>query len=501
MASSYNYVNGRLVLLNPVTAGSQADAAALEEEQRVVDVMRRRAYFDGSQHDDEAYDENGVLVAEEDRKHAYSSQIRESVEYMANQLSDDWRIDTTQAIEDVVNATFASNDRTEDGIEDVLVEALETGDVGCLLDWDVVDGHGTIEFWESETTQFEWSQRGVVSSVTLRQVIWVYDDQDAETQVIERTIWSYELNPAGEIEVLIQKYWDDEDGPRSIRWTGLPVIPWVLLRANSGRIRQQRGASVITDQAMRHADRYNEIESYGFTVARYNSHARVVITGDSAHLQLGSEGTIKGDVADVLTFPGGTDVTELKLESDPTMIENQRTELERALYSEFGLVPIDIPHLQSHGQLSGYALEILNRKTDGTFRKVRRRFGRDLVRLVQKLLEIETYRETVEIVTVATSIEGGEDQLAASFKAGDPTARWVGFEEVDVQLGTAYISDVSMAREDYVAGLISRPEALRQRGRTDEEILLIETEITADQSVIPEVSIPTVRAAATVVAK
>jgi hypothetical protein len=53
-------------------------------------------------------------------------------------------------------------------------------------------------------------------------------------------------------------------------------------------------------------------------------------------------------------------------------------------------------------------------------------------------------------------------------------------------MGSGYIVDEVMTRDDFVAGLISLEEALRKRGYDDPEIVKIIEEIDARKPAVPE---------------
>src|SRR5690606_36902374 len=55
--------------------------------------------------------------------------------------------------------------------------------------------------------------------------------------------------------------------------------------------------------------------------------------------------------------------------------------------------------------------------------------------------------------------------------------------EITVHLGTGYVVDKALIRDDYLSGLISQREALRQRGYTDEQIDDIENEQAEERDV------------------
>lgn len=494
-------VAGQMTLVSSTINGriSPKDAERIERETvRRGRIHQRRLYYAGTQFDEEntkeATDclpgERSDRVPEHRRLHAYSTQIQECVDFIANRLGAGFSIessspDVQQVIHEMIEATdpiYALDDSgdIEAVTDDVLREALIAGDTPTYVGWDPVEERPYLEFWEAESVEFLMRNRTEVAEVI--RYDWVWDMVDGEEkQVEERVVYSRQPNDLGMLEVTAETYLGEESEPRFTEWLGIGSLPWRLLKADSKSLRGVRGESLITDQAMETADRYNAIEQTGYLIARYNSHSNVAVIGDAASLKLESDGRVSKDVADVLTFPGGTALQVLTLPTSPEMIEHQRDVLAQALHSVFGVQRSDPESIKGLGQLSGYALEILNQKTEGTFSRVARNWRKDWVALVELVLEITAWKRDAPYVLVHeetgdmrewTPPESMLDEAPEIPEGYRPYPMWWMVDpdtvfpnrKVSIRTGSGYIVDDVKVRDDYVAGLISREEALRKRG-------------------------------------
>jgi hypothetical protein len=155
--------------------------------------------------------------------------------------------------------------------------------------------------------------------------------------------------------------------------------------------------------------------------------------------------------------------------------------------------------VQNIGAVSGYALEILNRKTEGTFRRVRRNWIKDVKTLCSLILDVTAYKRdaTAVLLDPETLLTVPFDVEDVTFVIPEGTIPMVAFWDVDptvvfpnrvveVTMGSGYIVDDVMLRDDYVAGLISRHQALARRGWSPEEIKANEDEIEQEKPPVPE---------------
>ena len=502
----------------PPEASEQEKWLAAEETARRSSVIKKRLYYDGGQYDaDNATalkakncDPFWDRLPEQDRLHAYSTQIKESIDFIADQLSEGFVMEAkdasvTAVLEGMVANTpmlTGQNDEGEDGlvVDEVLQEALVAGDVPVEYGWDPIEGAAYLTFWEGENVQIDWRSTTVIERVTRQDVQWIVDDYQQERQVTVRYVYEMHVNEVGRLEARKDTFWDQEDSPRDSEWLSLPFLPWRVLRGNTKGLRPTRGESLISDQTMQHADRYNAVEQVSYLISRYNSHGNLAVIGDAASLELKQDSRLAKDVADVITFPGGTSLAQITLPTDPQMINHQRGVLGDAIYAGFGLVRVEPDTLQGLGGVSGYALEILNRKTEGTFRRIRRNWMKDWRTMIDGLLDFVAFRQDARLVIVdpltQEMVEADlEDPEYVVPEGLLPMVAWwlvdpkVTFpnREVEVRMGSGYIVDDVKVRDDFVAELISLKEALRQRGYSKKRIDEIVKEIDEAKPEQPEV--------------
>jgi hypothetical protein len=502
-------VDGRVSM---VRLAADADALerfrAEENQRRVQGIVKRRLYVDGRQYEDEndaaraEYCKNGATrLPEHLRVHAYSTQIQECIKFLANRIGEGFVVEAEDAavqaeIEKVIGASDQFWTYDEDGNQrtdttPALFDALVAGDVAVHVQWDEALQHCYLELWEAENVQFIMRDTRQLEAVERTEMVWRMGETGERRQVAEICRWEYAVGPTGQRDVRYTVQWEDEKEPHEDRLLGLGVIPWGLLRAERDGLREFRGKSLITEQAMETADRFNAVEQTGYLIARYNSHANVAVIGDAATLKVESEGKVHKDVADVLTFPGGTQLQVLSLPTDPQMIEHQRSVLSEALHAQFGVVRLEPDSLKGMGAMSGYALEILNEKSQATFGAVVRQWRKDWAALWNLILDVTAYKREAEIEAI--DAEGNVVDLDdESVLVGDVlvTAKWWEVDprtvfpnrKVRIRMGSGYIVDEVRVRDDFVSGLISREQALRERGYGDQEISKIVGEIDAERA-------------------
>jgi len=449
-------MNGQVRLLQVEVGGQARDEwAALQENERRAEVWKRRLYYAGEQYLEENRETAEALgidwltgrLPEHQRKHAYSTQISESVDFLADQMMQRFAVEAEAVnVQEVLDAALEGFPLLA-----VIRDALIAGDVAMKVGWNPVTAAPQLFVYESESVlcQFADDNKDRLEKVTTEEIVW---RDGPSPQVVLRHVWEMVDDVAMEFV-----YEDDELISEEPAEFGL--IPWCLLRGDSRSLSASRGESVITFQGMQCSDRYNAVEQVGWLIARYNSHGNLAVIGDAASLKAQQEERIEKDVADVLTFPGGTAITTITLPTDVQMITHQRVVLLDALYATFGLTRIDQETVSGYGNLSGYALEILNRKTDGTFDRLRKSFAGDFQMLVDLILDVTSNQTGVEFP----------------------------LRDVDVRFGGVYVVDDVQVRDDFAAGLISREEALRKRGYSDDDIEKIVAEIEDSAPPVAEV--------------
>lgn len=467
----------------------EARRAQLDEENRarIEEIEVSRLYYDGLQYEGANADALAALdckrLPEHEKLVAYSTQIQECVDYVAAQLSSGFQVSSdNQQVDEVITATLSNSPdlASDDDEADINVmtqfrDAAIAGDVAVRVRWDTEKGMPWLEFWESEAVDFHFQQdnRFVLERVVLSEVVWVGSGAE-QVEVSRRREWFMASGIC-----YVATFEDDEPVgiPESTGWS---FIPWRMWRASRKNVRQPRGQSLITKRIRDLADRYDAIEQLAFAIARYNSHGNLVVVGDAALLQANQDARIRKDVADVLTFPGGTSAYPIELPTDPEMIEHQRNVCLDALFSAFGVARLDADTVQGLGTLSGYALEILNRKTDGTFEQVKRQLARDIRSTLNLALDV--------YALMMSAGDGEEDAVDPDEVFEDRT--------MTIVMGSGYIVDEVMLRDDFTAGLVSRRYALRKRGLTDPEIDEIDEQIAKEKPAATTVDLSAVARAA-----
>jgi hypothetical protein len=482
----------------PVTSiGESAEEAELRafEEARRAQVRWARMYYDGVQFDArnqvraKALDTTVDQLAEHEKLHAYSTQIQEAVDFIAQQMAESFALKaeddpTTEVLMTALKASpdlEGGQDEVEISVTNVLREAMVAQDTPVWIRWDAVKGTAWCDYWASEDVEMRWEPRDktALKAVITKQNVWVDEKERGYRKRVERSTWKIENGRC----VRVVQY--DEDDPHETIDEGLPFIPWVSKRAQKKGSKSLRGESLVSTQMMRMADRYNANEQIAYLIARYNSHGNLAVIGDAASLKVELDNRINKDVADILSFPGGTALQILSLPTDPQMIEHQREVLLDGMYGGFGLSRLDHTTLQQMGQVTGYALEIMNRKSDGTFNQVKNRYIGDFRKMLNMILDVTAYKqgtgpddEQADVETDETSVDlvDGDDKALTMFPK----------RKFSISLGSGGVIDEVQIRDDFTAGLISRGEALRRRGADQPTVDKIDEEIKKEAPPAPE---------------
>jgi hypothetical protein len=498
------------------TYASENDFRQQAELWRRDEVAARRAYYGGTQLD---ADNNACLTGltaeqtrtgekmlaraamagklpEHLRLHAYSAQIEESVDYLTHRLVSDFAVECkSSAVQDIIDRCLDSSPELsgtanddELSVERVTREALLAMDCPVRVRFDVALGSCWLDFYPSDSVRLDFTteRSDRPDFAALWETHWLPGEDGHPRQVTIRREWRVEwhtypgpdgLPDTGQMTYqCVEKWWEerpgqDEDILLDTRPTGLPFVPWGLLRGSRKGLRVERGESVVSTRAMRTADRIDSLLQRGFLAAAHNAHATLAVVGDGAMLRLERDNKIHKDVADVLTFPGGTAVLPVVLPTDTALIEHQRTVLLDALYGTFGLARVDQSTLQGLGQVTGYALEILNTRTDSTFDILRNQLVRDWLAVVNLILDCQAHWTVVTDQTDRAAV------VTEALKI-DPLTVYPD-RAAEIRTGSGGVVDAARVRDDFVVGLISHEEALRQLGYTNDEITLIRRELDA----------------------
>jgi hypothetical protein len=467
------------------------DPARRDEDLALRDVTLQtyaaaRIYYAGQQYDEEndtlwealGYKGKGMRLPEHLRKHAYSSHIQEAIDVLADMLSEGVQFSGEYA--DELNEAWGQaemDERNDDWFRDSLI----CGDVYAIPEFDPFLETMRVDVWEAESIwpvydQNDW--RRLDHYYRFR----TFADEQGEHQeervtVLQpfQTFAPSDSNPTGVVYQAVEYTFVDEELSES-RPLMLPFLPLVHGRGDTrNRLRSRFGDSMITRKVRGSADRYNSLGQLGFRVARQNSFATLAVVGDAANLGAGrKEEGIAKDIADVLTFPGGTDLKAITLPTDPRMIDSQTRLLEKNLYKEFGLTKIDMEDMTGMGTVSGYALEVLNRKDRATHERVRKNAKAGIRALANMMLDIKAIREAQAQGTPWWEV--------------DPDAIYPNRAGIQVVVGSGDIVDTTSDRDDYTAGVVSRKYVLRRKGMSDGQIDAVEAEIETEKRFASELA-------------
>lgn len=512
-----------------------------QEGKRREAVRMRRAYYAGTQYDarnaacrqdmlssmEGSLEEKAVVRAlamweklpEHLRLHEYSTQIAESVDFVANRLADTARIELNHeaAAQVVDTALDASPELAGSPDDDVVVlvnvfrEAVKVGDTPVLVRWNPADGTCWAEFWDSEMVELRFADdNDTITKAIVEQMDWRVppgSTSGQEEPILLRRVWevverttlgdmpldvledalragAMDVLPDGEVGVRLEcaesVYWVKSDAEELLAtvWWGVPFLPWWPVRGDRRSLRANRGESLISDQTMKTADRFNAVQQHAWLIARYNSHANILLSGDAVMIEQNHK-TVKKDVADVMVFPGATNATVVELPTDPQMIQQQEQTLKDGLYGSMGITRVDQSSLEGLGGVTGYALEILDQKSEGTFNRIRQQIARDMKRLVNLILDCHAYWSAAQSAT-AEDVDTPDGQRATPYLQVDPTSVFPD-RAMEIRLGSGHVVDDARIRDDFTAKLISLEEALRQRGYDNDQIRLIVGELQEAQ--------------------
>lgn len=540
MAGLLRYQGGRSVFAatdaGQVQYRTREEYLRAQEEARRHGISARRAYYEGTQYDErnaaclrelassKDYTDSEKAMAramlqwtqqlpEHLRLHEYSTQIQEAVDFIANRLSHKFSVQAKNTVVDgVIRAAMDASPElsgTEDDddttVVNVMREPVKVGDVPVRLRWDPDQETVWMEFWDSEAVEMRFleGRPDVLQQVIVEEIDWLVIDGE-EQPITKRRIWQVIQRFVNEAQVqaavdanlvapdpefrleCVEEVWlvrdnEEEDELLDVIPWGVPFLPWWLIRGDKNSLRAVRGEALITEQSMKTADRFNAVEQVSWLIARYNSHSNLVVTGDNALLMQQEAKKLAKDVADVLLFPGATNAFTLALPTDPQMIEHQRQVLLDGLYGTLGITRVDQTSLEGLGGVTGYALEILNQKSDGTFSRVRQQMIRDWKKLLNLVLDCTAFWQQAppERLNLDLTIPFDGTETEPSGTPYDDIDPRLVFPDraMTVNIGSGYIVDDVKLRDDFVSGLISQEEALRKRGMGPDEIAGILAEI------------------------
>lgn len=443
-------------------------------------------YYSGEQYDEEnddlataaGYTAAGKRMPEHLRKHAYSSHIQEAIDVLADMFSSGIKFDGPHS--EMLNKWFKEHD-IEARTDDWFREALITGQSFATPTYDPMTDMMDAEFWSANEIWPVYDEERDFKRLIRFYRFQTLDTPDGEKKLthiyVQELLTDNQGDPVlvddGDMVAMVYevvRYTLDEErkiiaGPVGTRKRGFDLVHC----KGDGRrqIRSMFGDSMITRKVKGTADRFNALGQLGFRVARQNSFATIGVVGDQALLGAGSrDESIAKDVADVLRFPGGTNVVPITLPTDPRMIESQQRLLEKNLYREFGLTKIDLDDIGGLGTVSGYALEVLNRKDRATHQRVRKNAIMAIRALANQMLDMHAYRVA--------------DASGVNWWDVSPLETYPNRGEIKIVIGSGDIVDAVGDRDDFEAGIVSRRYVLSRKGLGKTDIDTIEKEIASE---------------------
>lgn len=482
------------------------------------DVDLRRLYYWGKQYEglnDQIAAQLGKSnvpgdknrLKEHQRAHAYSTHIQEGLDFLADQITGQMILQpepevdesTGQPIPDTENLDVQEfldqlweRSRLKNRNQEIAREVLIAGNLACEIRMvrtaDPEIPGAKFIFWQvPNECRLHYS---AVDWVKLEKVEVFPDDEIVYVYLLRIYIGGTIVDPEtgeetpGLREECVRETWEadsyETDRARKVapdERLGIPFIPFVHLHGENEGLRSMFGRSMITTQLMQTADRYNAGKQLEFLALRYNSFATLAVTGDMVHLQNTEQDSnvdrtmiLRKDLGEFITFPGGTGVHTIELPTDTNLIQSQTEALIDSMFGLMGLERINKDTISSFGGVSGYALEILNRKTDGTFRRITENMREGFLLMVQGAFKVDAYS------TAPAGVDPETGESILEWWLVDPDTVWPD-QKVLVDFGSAYIVDEVAVRDDFTAKIISRAEALRKKGYTAKQIKVIEDEI------------------------
>ena len=456
-------------------AAYTAEQNAHAEEQR---TLRAKAYpkywlyYKGEQYDKE---NNSTRVAmgidsdkrmpEHTRKHSYTGAIEEGIDFITDQLVENLSIevksqneiktqtpdDTPPAEQEIFLRVWEESDMDLNA-PDLTREALVSAESYILLKWDEAANIVRMIPYDAESVDPIYSQDNYKKMLSCN--IWQTKfsaEQNREVKYREQ----YVLGPTSEgySECVYLKFDDINPEPIEARLLNIPFIPIIHIRAIRKRVRESFGESMVA-RLIPDADRYNAVNQLEYSISRYNSTSHLAIFGNESNIKPENL-NLGGEANDFWAFPMSTDVKPVMLPTDTTMITNQKETIETQMYKKMGLQRMDLIDFAGLGAPSGYALEIINRKSDGVFARIQKELTKSYIEVFDKTMDMQAI------------MESGKPWWAI-----DPLKVYPN-RTVKYTFGSLFVADREQIRADFVAGVISQKHALKMQGYTEAEALEI----------------------------
>ena len=453
------------------------------EEQRAIRVKmyaKYWQYYRCEQYDKENENERSLLGLTPDRRlpehrrlHSYTGVIEEGIDFITDQLIENLGIevksnaeiasgepDDTPPPEQTIFLNIWEQSDMDLNAPDLTREALISAESYILLKWDEAEKLVRLIPYDAESIDPVYSQDNYKKMI--RCNIWqnkYVQEQGREVKYKEQYILG--MTSEGFQECMYLKFDDVSEQPIESKLLNIPFIPIIHIKAIRKRVRESFGESLV-DRLMSDADRYNAVNQLEFLIARFNSSSHLAIFGNETqikpeNLHLG------GEANDFWSFPSTTDAKAIALPTDPTMLTNQKETIETQMYRKMGLQRMDIQDFKGLGAPSGYALEIINRKTEGVFSRLQKELSKSYVEVFDKAMDMQAI------------MESGKTWWSIDPKKIYPN-RTIGFI-----FGSMFVADREQIRADYVAGIISQKKSLIMMGFSEIEALEIMDDLASER--------------------
>lgn len=455
------------------------------EEQRAFRVRMYEKYwkyYRREQYDKENESERLQLgltsdkrLPEHRRLHCYTGAIEEGIDFITDQLMEKLSIkvktnaevlsgepEDTPPSEQTIFLNIWEQSDMDLNAPDLTREALVSAESYILLKWDESEQIIKILPYDAESIDPVYSQDNYKKMIHCN--IWEnkYDSvQGREVKYREQYILG--MTSEGYQECLYLKYNDIQDEPIEARLLNIPFIPIVHIKAIRKRVRESFGESLV-ERLVPDADRYNAVNQLEFLIARFNSSSHLAVFGTESaikpeNLHLG------GEANDFWAFPATTDAKAIALPTDPTMLVNQKETIENQMYRKMGIQRMDMQDFKGLGAPSGYALEIINRKTDGVFIRIQKELSKAYIEVFDKSMDMQAIMESQK-----------------PWWSIDPKKIYPN-RTIIFTFGSMFVADREQIRSDYVAGLVSQKKSLILMGYSETEALEIIDQVNEESQV------------------
>ena len=471
IVQAFDAATGRVV-----TAQLDDSVNKTAEEQRSLRIQQYKKYW--QYYKGEQYDKDNLAIRaslglspdkripEHLRLHSYTGVIEEGVDFITDQLVENLNIEVKS------NAEIASGEPADEppleqqiflniweqsdmdlNAPDLTRESLVSAESYILLRWDEAEQIVRMVPYDAESVEPEYSQDNYKKMIrcTIHQIKYV---PELDRNVDYREIYAIGQTSEGFVECIYLKYNDIDDDPIETRLLNIPFIPIVHLITIKKRVRESFGESLV-ERLVGDADRYNSVNGLEYQIARYNSISHLAIFGEDTARVKGENLNLGGEATDFWAFPASTDVKPVTLPADITMISSQKETVENHMYRKMGLQRMDIQDFKGIGAPSGYALEIINRKTDGVFTRIQKELTKGYVEVFDKTMDMQAI------------MESGKPWYKTDPKKTYPN------RTVIFTFGSLFVADKNEIRSDFVAGLVSQKKSLMLMGYSETEALEI----------------------------